>query len=72
MLSMSQTAILVQSFIEGAKRGENVGGTACLLNLQGHADLMTQLFTVRGFKDLLKTALPESQHGLGHLSQGAN
>ncbi len=68
MYSQAQTRQLAKSFYEGILANQNVGHLACLLNLKGDKGLMAELFTVRGFKDLLAAALPPEQRGMGHLN----
>jgi hypothetical protein len=67
MLNSTRTKAIAKSFYEGAVAGRNVGMEACLLNLQGDKGFINELFSVRGFKDLLAAALPPSQRTLGHL-----
>ncbi len=67
MLNKKQTQELTRKFYENAASGRNAGFEACLLNTQGDLEFMKELFTVRGFRDLLKAALPENQHEIGAL-----
>ncbi len=68
MYSQAQTRQLVKAFYEGACAQKNVSDIACLINVNGDIAFMTELFTVRGFKDLLAAALPPEQHNIGHLA----
>ncbi len=67
MLSQSQTRQTAKAFYEGACAQRNVSHLACILNVRGNPALMAELFTVRGFRDLLAAALPPEQHNLGFL-----
>jgi len=71
MLSQTQTRQIAKSFYEGILAQRNVGALACALNLSGEECLVTELFTVRGFKDLLSAALPPEQRDIGHLGRVA-
>lgn len=67
MLTSQQTAKIAQAFVDHCRNGSNAGFEACILNTKGDLELMKELFAVRGFRDLLKTALPEDQHEIGAL-----
>jgi hypothetical protein len=69
MLTQSETRATAKAFYEGILAQRNVGHLAFLLNMSGHKELMSELFIVRGFKELLAAALPSDQHNLGHLGK---
>lgn len=63
------TALMVKQFIKKCETSQNAGAEACLINTVGNRELLASLFMVRGFRDLLKTALPETQHNVGALKE---
>lgn len=68
-MSRSATAEMLRSFYEGAKKGQNVGAQAVMINMTSDEDLIKEVFEVRGFKEFLASALPPEQHKLGYLAK---
>jgi len=60
---------MLRSFIDGAQAGHNVGGEACMVNLMGDPELMREVLEVKGFREVLETALPPSQRRMGWLAK---
>lgn len=67
-MNKSQTIEVLKSFISGAQTGQNVGALAAMINLTGDWEIMREVIEVKGFRDLLKAALPDSQHKIGWLA----
>ncbi len=67
-MTPAQTRTTARDFYNGIVKLENVGHLACLLNLKGDKDLMAELFTVKGFRELLAAALPPEQRKMGYLA----
>lgn len=63
------TALMVKKFVANCEAGKNAGAEACLINTIGNRELLESLFVVPGFRQLLETALPESQRNIGALKE---
>jgi len=67
MMSAHQTFFYARQFYDLARKGENAGFQACLLNTNGNREALNEL-AAAGFDEVIRAALPPEQHKIGYLA----